>query len=65
MFAMDTTGSMSEDIGEAVQIANDIVTTPIRDEKVNYVLARFNDPGMILLTILWIYSQSQIYSLYI
>lgn len=44
MFAIDDTGSMSDDIQAAKDIATAIVTHP-REEPVDYILSPFNDPG--------------------
>ena len=44
MFAIDDTGSMSGEIQAAKDIAVAIVNTK-RDEKVDYILSPFNDPG--------------------
>lgn len=44
MFAIDDTGSMSGEIQAAKDIAIAIVNKQ-RDEKVDYILSPFNDPG--------------------
>ena len=44
MFAIDDTGSMSDDIQAAKAIATAIVNHA-RDEPVDYILSPFNDPG--------------------
>ena len=44
MFAIDDTGSMRDEIQAAKDIAVAIVNTK-RDEKVDYILSPFNDPG--------------------
>lgn len=44
MFAIDDTGSMSDEIQAAKDIASSIVNHP-RDEAVDYILSPFNDPG--------------------
>ena len=44
MFAIDTTGSMSEEIESAKKIAIDVVNYD-RQNPVNYILSPFNDPG--------------------
>ena len=44
MFAIDDTGSMSDEIQAAKDIANSIVHHK-RDETVDYILSPFNDPG--------------------
>ena len=44
MFAIDDTGSMSDEIQAAKDIASSIVNHP-RDETVDYILSPFNDPG--------------------
>ena len=43
-FAIDTTGSMSNEIGSAKTIAQDIVDWP-RNKYVDYILSPFNDPA--------------------
>ena len=44
IFAIDTTGSMGEDIQAAKTIAKEIITAT-RDSEVDYILSPFNDPG--------------------
>jgi hypothetical protein len=44
MFAIDSTGSMSEDITAAKKIATYIIHKK-RAELVDYILSPFNDPG--------------------
>ena len=44
MFAIDTTGSMSEEIESAKKIAIDVVNHK-RKNSVDYILSPFNDPG--------------------
>ena len=44
MFAIDDTGSMGDEIQAAKDIAIAIVNKK-RDEKVDYILSPFNDPG--------------------
>ena len=44
MFAIDDTGSMSEDIDAAKKIATHIIHKK-RTESVDYILSPFNDPG--------------------
>ena len=44
IFAIDTTGSMGEDIQAAKAIAKEIISVT-RDSEVDYVLSPFNDPG--------------------
>lgn len=43
MFAIDTTGSMSDDIDAAKRIAVDVINHP-RENPVRYLLSPFNDP---------------------
>ena len=45
MFAIDTTGSMREEITTAKSIAIDVVNYDQRHNPVNYILSPFNDPG--------------------
>lgn len=45
MFAIDDTGSMSDDIQAAKDIATAIVNHHIGDNSVDYILSPFNDPG--------------------
>ena len=45
MFAIDTTGSMSEEIESAKKIAIDVVNYD-RQNPVDYILSPFNDPGV-------------------
>ena len=45
MFAIDDTGSMSDEIQAAKDIATSIVKHP-RDEEVDFILSPFNDPGI-------------------
>ena len=44
IFAIDTTGSMGEDIQAAKAIAKEIISVT-RDSEVDYILSPFNDPG--------------------
>ena len=44
MFAIDDTGSMSEEIGAAISISEQIVKAK-REYDVDYILSPFNDPG--------------------
>ena len=44
MFAIDTTGSMRDEIAAAKGIANYIINMP-RKFPVDYILSPFNDPG--------------------
>ena len=44
MFAIDDTGSMASEIQAAKDIATSIVNHP-RDNRVDYILSPFNDPG--------------------
>lgn len=44
MFAIDTTGSMSDEIEAAKRMAIDVVNYP-RENPVSYILAPFNDPS--------------------
>ncbi|KAK3730533.1 hypothetical protein QZH41_017240 [Actinostola sp. cb2023] len=44
MFAIDTTGSMSDEIGTAKRIAVDVINYP-RQNPVSYILSPFNDPS--------------------
>ena len=44
MFAIDDTGSMSDEIAAAKKIATSIVNEQ-RVEPVDYILSPFNDPG--------------------
>lgn len=44
MFAIDTSGSMSDDIDTAKKIAVDVINYP-RKNPVSYILSPFNDPG--------------------
>ena len=44
MFAIDDTGSMGAEIEAAKDIATSIVNHP-RDDRVDYILSPFNDPG--------------------
>ena len=44
IFAIDTTGSMGEDIQVAKAIAKEIISVT-RDSEVDYILSPFNDPG--------------------
>ena len=44
MFAIDDTGSMSDEIQAAKDIARSIVNHP-REDTVDYILSPFNDPG--------------------
>ena len=46
MFAIDDTGSMSDDIQAAKDIATYIVNYPRPNLEVDYILSPFNDPGM-------------------
>ena len=46
MFAIDDTGSMSDEIQAAKNIAEAIVKHP-RDDTVDYILSPFNDPGSV------------------
>jgi len=43
MFAIDTTGSMSDEIATAKRIAVDVINYP-RQNPVSYILSPFNDP---------------------
>lgn len=43
IFTIDTTGSMSNEIAEAKNIATDIINMP-RLDGVDYILSPFNDP---------------------
>lgn len=45
MFAIDTTGSMEDEIENAKKIAIDVVNYK-RNNPVNYILSPFNDPGI-------------------
>ena len=45
MFVIDTTGSMSDEIKAAKEIATSIVNRK-RDFPVDYILSPFNDPGL-------------------
>ena len=44
IFAIDTTGSMGEDIQVAKAIAKEIISVT-RDSEVDYILSPFSDPG--------------------
>ena len=44
MFAIDTTGSMSDEIDNAKKIAIEVVNYD-RNNPVNYILSPFNDPS--------------------
>lgn len=46
MFAIDTTGSMSDEIATAKAIAKTIVDHPRQQTEVDFILSPFNDPGM-------------------
>ena len=46
MFAIDDTGSMSDEIQAAKDIATYIVNIPRPNLEVDYILSPFNDPGM-------------------
>ena len=46
MFAIDDTGSMSDEIQAAKDIATYIVDYERPNLKVDYILSPFNDPGM-------------------
>ena len=46
MFAIDDTGSMSDEIQAAKDIASHIVNIPRPNLEVDYILSPFNDPGM-------------------
>ena len=46
MFAIDTTGSMADEIETAKAIAKGIVDHPRQGTEVDYILSPFNDPGM-------------------
>ena len=48
MFAIDDTGSMSDTIEAAKDIATSIINHP-RKEKLDYILSPFNDPGTVFL----------------
>ena len=46
MFAIDTTGSMGDEINAAKAIAKQIINVT-RESEVDYILSPFNDPGKI------------------
>ena len=50
MFAIDTTGSMRDEINAAKAIATSIVNRD-REFPVDYILSPFNDPGLYHLTV--------------
>lgn len=45
IYAIDTTGSMSEEIDEAKKIAKDIIKNYNLPKELTYILAPFNDPS--------------------
>lgn len=49
-FAIDTTGSMSDDIAAVRTVTSDIINSKVgtQDEPSVYILVPFNDPGRIL-----------------
>ena len=57
MFAIDTTGSMKEEISAAKAIAKTIISET-REFKVDYILSPFNDPSKCENVLCSIYSYS-------
>ena len=56
IFAIDTTGSMTEEISAAKAIAKEIISATSESE-IDYILSPFNDPGKIY------FSTGKIYNL--
>ena len=45
MFVIDDTGSMSDDINAAKDMAKEIIAYNTQNVNVDYILSPFNDPG--------------------